>query len=58
MRRSGLGEWAVGLLVFVVAGSIAVRWAYEQLRPVFPVLIVAAVLVGLWRVSSLVRSRW
>ena len=39
-------------------GSLALRWAYEQLRPVLPLLVVVVVAVGLWRVSSLIRRRW
>lgn len=55
---SGLTERAVGFLVVLVAGVLALRWAWEQLRPLLPVLVVVVVLVGLWRVSSLIRRRW
>jgi hypothetical protein len=58
MHRSSLTERLAGFLLVVVVGAFALRWAYDQLRPLWPVFLVAVVLVGLWRLSSLIRSRW
>jgi hypothetical protein len=58
MHRSGLTERLAGLVFVVVVSAFALRWAYEQLRPLWSVFVVAVVLVGLWRLSSLIRSRW
>ena len=53
----GFTERLAGFVFVVVVSAFALRWAYEQLRPVLPLLIVLVVLIGLWRVSSLIRSR-
>jgi hypothetical protein len=58
MHRSSLTERLAGFLLVVVVGAFALRWAYDQLRPLWPVFVVAVVLVGLWRLSSLIHSRW
>jgi uncharacterized membrane protein YqjE len=57
MQR-GLTERLAGFVLVVVVSAFALRWAYEQLRPVLPLLVVLAVLFGLWRVVSSYRSRW
>ncbi len=54
----GLTERLAGFVLVVVVSAYALRWAYEQLRPVLPLLVVLAVLFGLWRVFSFYRSRW
>ncbi len=58
MYRSGLTERLAGFVLVIVVSAFALRWAYEQLRPVLPLLVVLAVLFGLWRVASYYRSRW
>jgi uncharacterized membrane protein len=58
MHRSSLTERLAGFLLVVVVGAFALRWAYEQLRPVLPLLVVLVVLFGLWRSVTLFRSRW
>ncbi len=57
-RQSGITERLAGFVLVVVVSAFALRWAYEQLRPVLPVIVVVVVLVGLWRLSSLIRNRW
>ena len=54
----GLTERLAGFVFVVVVSAFALRWAYEQLRPLLPVLVAGVVLVGLWRLFSLIRSRW
>ncbi len=54
----GLTERLAGFVLVVVVSAFALRWAYEQLRPMLPLLIVLVVLFGLWRVVSFYRSRW
>ncbi len=54
----GLTERLAGFVLVVVVSAFALRWAYEQLRPVLPLLVVLVVLFGLWRVFSFYRSRW
>jgi hypothetical protein len=58
MHRSRLTERLAGFVFVVVVSAFALRWAYEQLRPALPLLVAAVVLFGLWRLSSLLRSRW
>jgi predicted exporter len=58
MHRAGLTERLAGFVLVVVCGALALRWAYEQLRPLLPVLVAVVVIVALWRVSSLIRRRW
>ncbi len=57
-RQSGITERLAGFVLVVVVSAFALRWAYEQLRPVLPLLVVLVVLVGLWRLSLLIRNRW
>ncbi len=57
MQR-GFTERLAGFVLVVVVSAFALRWAYEQLRPVLPLLVVLVVLVGLWRLSLLIRNRW
>lgn len=54
----GLTERLAGFVFVVVVSAFALRWAYEQLRPMLPLLVVLVVLFGLWRVFSFYRSRW
>ncbi len=54
----GLTERLAGFVLVVVVSAFALRWAYEQLRPVLPLLVAAVVLVGLWRAVAFFRSRW
>ncbi len=54
----GLTERLAGFVLVVVVSAFALRWAYEQLRPMLPLLVVLVVLFGLWRVFSFYRSRW
>ncbi len=58
MHRTGLTERLAGFVFLVVVSAYALRWAYDRLRPLLPVLLVLVVLIGLWRVSSLIRRRW
>jgi hypothetical protein len=58
MYRSGLTERLAGFVFVVVVSAFALRWAYEQLRPMWPVFVVIVLLVALWRLSILIRSRW
>jgi hypothetical protein len=58
MPRSGLMKRLAGFVFMVVVSAFALRGAYEQLRPVLPLLIVLVVLFGLWRVYTFFRSRW
>ncbi len=57
MQR-GLTERLAGFVLVVVVSAFALRWAYEQLRPMLPLLIVLVVLFGLWRAVAFFRSRW
>ncbi len=57
-RQSGVTERLAGFVFVVVVSAFALRWAYEQLRPVLPLLVVLVVLVGRWRLSFLIRNRW
>jgi hypothetical protein len=57
MQR-GITERLAGFVLVVVVSAFALRWAYEQLRPVLPLLVAAVVLVGLWRAVAFFRSRW
>jgi hypothetical protein len=54
----GLTERLAGFVLVVVVSVFALRWAYEQLRPVLPLLVVLVVLFGLWRAFTFYRSRW
>jgi uncharacterized membrane protein YqjE len=56
-RQSGITERLAGFVLVVVVSAFALRWAYEQVRPVLPLLVILAVLFGLWRVVSFLRSR-
>ena len=58
MYQRGITERLAGFVIVVVVSAFALRWAYEQLRPVLPFLVVVVVLFGLWRVFSFYRSRW
>ncbi len=40
MHRSGLTERLAGFVFVVVVSAFALRWAYEQLRPMLPLLVV------------------
>jgi hypothetical protein len=55
--RSGLTERLAGFVLVVVVSAFALRWAYDQLRPMWPVFVVVVLLLGLWRLSTLLRSR-
>ncbi len=56
MQR-GLTERLAGFVLVVVVSAFALRWAYEQLRPMLPLLVVLVVLVVVWRVVAFFRSR-
>jgi uncharacterized membrane protein YqjE len=56
-RQSGITERLAGFVLVVVVSAFALRWAYEQVRPMLPLLVVLAVLFGLWRVVTFYRSR-
>ncbi len=56
-RQSGITERLAGFVLVVVVSAFALRWAYEQVRPVLPLLVVLAVLFGLWRAVLFFRSR-
>jgi hypothetical protein len=57
MQR-GITERLAGFVFVVVVSAFALRWAYEQLRPLLPLLVVLVVLIGLWRAITFFRSRW
>ncbi len=57
MQR-GITERLAGFVFVVVVSAFALRWAYEQLRPLLPLLVVLEVLIGLWRAITFFRSRW
>lgn len=58
MYRTGLTERLAGFVFVVVVSVFALRWAYEQLRPVLPVMVAMVVLFGVWRVVTFYRNRW
>ncbi len=57
MQR-GLTERLAGFVLVVVVSAFAPRWAYEQLRPMLPLLVVLVVLFAVWRGVAFFRSRW
>ncbi len=57
MQR-GITERLAGFVFVVVVSAFALRWAYEQLRPLLPLLTILVVLFGLWRAVAFFRSRW
>ncbi len=56
-RQSGITERLAGFVLVVVVSVFALRWAYEQLRPILPLLVLLVVLFGVWRVVLFVRSQ-
>ncbi len=58
MHKTGITERLAGFVFVVVVSAFALRWAYEQLRLVLPLLVIAVVLFGLWRAFTFFRSRW
>ncbi len=58
MQRSGITERLVSFVLVMVVSAFALRWAYEQLRPMLPLLVVLVVLFAVWRGVVFFRSRW